>query len=113
MILIGDDPASQVYVRNKIKACAEVGHALAAQETHPATLAEAELLARIDALNADPSVHGILVQMPLPRHISAARVIEAIDARKDVDGYSIESAGRAPRRRAGVSSVHAVGLHEA
>jgi len=93
VIVVGDDPASQVYVRNKIKACAEVG-IRSLRETHPATLAEAELLARIDALNADPTVHGILVQMPLPRHISAARVIEAIDARKDVDGYSIESAGR-------------------
>jgi methylenetetrahydrofolate dehydrogenase (NADP+)/methenyltetrahydrofolate cyclohydrolase len=93
VLLVGDDPASQIYVRNKIKACAEVGiHSL--HETHPATLGEAELLARIASLNADPAVHGILVQMPLPRHISAARVIEAIDASKDVDGYSIESAGR-------------------
>jgi 5,10-methylene-tetrahydrofolate dehydrogenase/methenyl tetrahydrofolate cyclohydrolase len=93
VILVGDDPASQIYVRNKVKACAEVG-IRSLQETHPATLDEAGLLGRIDMLNADPSVHGILVQMPLPRHISAARVIEAIDVRKDVDGYSIESAGR-------------------
>ena len=93
VILVGDDPASQVYVRNKIKACAEVG-IRSLQETYAATLGEGELLARIAALNADPSVHGILVQMPLPRHIAAARVIEAIDPRKDVDGYSIESAGR-------------------
>jgi len=93
VILVGEDPASQVYVRNKIKACAEVG-IRSLQETHRATLAEAELLARIDALNEDPAVHGILVQMPLPRHISPARVIEAVDASKDVDGYSIESAGR-------------------
>jgi methylenetetrahydrofolate dehydrogenase (NADP+)/methenyltetrahydrofolate cyclohydrolase len=93
VILVGDDPASQIYVRNKIKACAEVG-IRSLQETHPATLDEAALLARIAALNADPAVHGILVQMPLPRQISAARVIEAVDARKDVDGYSIESAGR-------------------
>jgi methylenetetrahydrofolate dehydrogenase (NADP+)/methenyltetrahydrofolate cyclohydrolase len=93
VILVGNDPASQVYVRNKIKACAEVG-IRSLQEMHPATLGEAELLARIASLNADPAVHGILVQMPLPRHISAARVIEAIDASKDVDGYSIESAGR-------------------
>jgi len=93
VILVGEDPASQIYVRNKIKACAEVG-IRSSQETYPATLAEAELLARIAALNAEPAVHGILVQMPLPRHISPARVIEAVAASKDVDGYSIESAGR-------------------
>ena len=93
VILVGDDPASQVYVRNKIKACAEAG-VRSIQETYAADLAEAELLSRIAALNADDAVHGILVQMPLPPHISAQRVIEAIDASKDVDGYSIESAGR-------------------
>ena len=93
VILVGADPASQIYVRNKIKACAEVG-IRSLHETYPASLAEDELLARIAALNGDPAVHGILVQMPLPGHISPARVIEAIDVRKDVDGYSIESAGR-------------------
>jgi methylenetetrahydrofolate dehydrogenase (NADP+)/methenyltetrahydrofolate cyclohydrolase len=93
VILVGDDPASQVYVRNKIKACAEAG-IRSIQETYPADLAEAALLSRIAALNADDAVHGILVQMPLPPHISAQRVIEAIDASKDVDGYSVESAGR-------------------
>jgi methylenetetrahydrofolate dehydrogenase (NADP+)/methenyltetrahydrofolate cyclohydrolase len=93
VILVGDDAASQVYVRNKIKACAEAG-IRSIQETYAADLAEAELLGRIAALNADDAVHGILVQMPLPPHISAQRVIEAIDARKDVDGYSVESAGR-------------------
>ena len=93
VILVGDDPASAIYVRNKIKACAEIG-IRSLQETHPASLAQAELLARIAALNADPAVHGILVQLPLPPHIAPARVIEAIAASKDVDGYSIESAGR-------------------
>jgi len=93
VILVGDDPASQVYVRNKIKACAEAG-IRSIHETYPAELSEAALLDRIAALNADRSVHGILVQMPLPPHISAPRVIEAIDAGKDVDGYSVESAGR-------------------
>ena len=93
VILVGDDPASQVYVRNKIKACAEAG-IRSLQESYPADLPEAGLLARIAALNADRSVHGILVQMPLPAHISAPRVIEAIAAHKDVDGYSVESAGR-------------------
>ena len=92
VILIGDDPASAVYVRNKVKACAE--HGLHSHlERHPATLSEAELLARIRALNADPSIHGILVQMPLPKHIQPQRVIETISSAKDVDGYSVQSAG--------------------
>ena len=92
VILVGDDPASQVYVRSKVKACHEAGlHSIF--EQHPATLAEPELLARIAALNQDPTVHGILVQMPLPAHINPHRVIEAISPRKDVDGYSVLSAG--------------------
>jgi methylenetetrahydrofolate dehydrogenase (NADP+)/methenyltetrahydrofolate cyclohydrolase len=93
VILVGEDPASQIYVRNKVRACAEVG-IRSLQESYPASLGEVELLARIAALNADPAVHGILVQQPLPKHISAARVVEAIAASKDVDGFSIESAGR-------------------
>jgi methylenetetrahydrofolate dehydrogenase (NADP+)/methenyltetrahydrofolate cyclohydrolase len=93
VILVGDDAASRVYVRNKIKACEETG-IRSVLETYDASLSEAELLARIAALNGDASVHGILVQMPLPRHIDPARVIEAIAVTKDVDGYSIESAGR-------------------
>jgi methylenetetrahydrofolate dehydrogenase (NADP+)/methenyltetrahydrofolate cyclohydrolase len=93
VILVGDDPASQIYVRNKIKACEETG-IRSVLEQYGADLSESDLLARIAALNADPQIHGILVQMPLPRHIAAARVIEAISADKDVDGYSIESAGR-------------------
>ena len=93
VILVGEDPASQIYVKHKIKACAETG-IRSLQESYPADLGEAVLLERIAALNADSSVHGVLVQMPLPAHISAQRVIEAIDARKDVDGYSVESAGR-------------------
>jgi methylenetetrahydrofolate dehydrogenase (NADP+)/methenyltetrahydrofolate cyclohydrolase len=93
VVLVGDDPASQVYVRNKIKACADTG-IRSLLERHDDTLPEADLLARIAALNADPSVHGILVQLPLPRHISPQRVIEAIAPAKDVDGFSVESAGR-------------------
>jgi methylenetetrahydrofolate dehydrogenase (NADP+)/methenyltetrahydrofolate cyclohydrolase len=92
VILVGEDPASAVYVRNKVKACADNGlHSVF--EKYEATLTEAELLARIDALNNDPSIHGILVQMPLPKHISPHRVIEAISTSKDVDGYSTLSAG--------------------
>jgi methylenetetrahydrofolate dehydrogenase (NADP+) / methenyltetrahydrofolate cyclohydrolase len=92
VILVGDDPASAVYVRNKVKACAEHGlHSVL--EQYPATLSQAELLARIAALNADPAIHGILVQMPLPKHIDPAAVIAAIRTDKDVDGYSVLSAG--------------------
>ncbi len=92
VILVGDDPASAVYVRNKVKACEEHGlHSVL--ERYPATLPEAELLARVAALNADPAVHGILVQMPLPRHIDPQQVIEAIATHKDVDGFSVHSAG--------------------
>jgi len=93
VLLVGDDPASRVYVRNKVKACEEAGIRSLLEE-YGADLAEADLLARIAALNADPAVHGILVQMPLPKHIESAKVIEAISTDKDVDGYSVESAGR-------------------
>jgi methylenetetrahydrofolate dehydrogenase (NADP+) / methenyltetrahydrofolate cyclohydrolase len=92
VILVGDDPASKVYVRNKVKACADVGfHSVL--ERYDANLTEPCLLARIEALNADPAIHGILVQMPLPRHINPQKVIEAISVEKDVDGYSVLSAG--------------------
>ena len=92
VILVGEDPASHVYVRNKVKACGEAGfHSLL--EKYDADLSEAALLERIAALNIDPSIHGILVQMPLPKHINPNRVIEAIATSKDVDGYSVLSAG--------------------
>lgn len=92
VILVGEDPASAVYVRNKIKACEDNG-VRSIFEKYDATLSEAALLERIAALNADPTVHGILVQMPLPRHIDPHKVIEAIATAKDVDGYSVLSAG--------------------
>ena len=92
VILVGDNPASQVYVRNKVKACEEAGlHSVL--EKYDASMTEAELLARVEALNADPSIHGILVQLPLPDHIHAQRVIEAISPAKDVDGFHVASAG--------------------
>ncbi len=92
VILVGEDPASAVYVRNKVKACAEAGlHSVL--EKYEASLSEADLLSRIRALNDDPSIHGILVQMPLPKHIHPQRVIETISTAKDVDGYSVQSAG--------------------
>jgi methylenetetrahydrofolate dehydrogenase (NADP+) / methenyltetrahydrofolate cyclohydrolase len=92
VILVGDNQASQVYVRNKVKACEDTGmHSVL--ETWPATMTEAQLLARVDAMNKDASIHGILVQLPLPAHMNAQRVIEAISPEKDVDGFHIASAG--------------------
>ena len=92
VVLVGDDPASQIYVRNKVKACSDVGiHSEMLQM--PASTPEAELLTQIDRLNADAAIHGILVQMPLPRQIDPARVIEAIALDKDVDGFHLLSAG--------------------
>ncbi|MEY4076579.1 MAG: Bifunctional protein FolD protein, partial [Pseudomonadota bacterium] len=92
VILVGENPASQVYVRNKVKACHDSGlHSIL--EKHPASLTEAALLNRIDALNHDTGIHGILVQLPLPAHIDAQKVIEAISPAKDVDGFHIASAG--------------------
>jgi methylenetetrahydrofolate dehydrogenase (NADP+)/methenyltetrahydrofolate cyclohydrolase len=92
VILVGEDPASQVYVRNKVKACEDAGiHSVL--DKYDAALTEAALLARIDALNRDPSIHGILVQMPLPKHIDPNKVIDAIATSKDVDGFSVQSAG--------------------
>ncbi|HMZ01674.1 MAG TPA: bifunctional methylenetetrahydrofolate dehydrogenase/methenyltetrahydrofolate cyclohydrolase FolD [Burkholderiaceae bacterium] len=92
VILVGDNPASQVYVRNKVKAC-EDGGLHSVLEKYDATMTEAELLARIDALNRDPAIHGILVQLPLPKHIDDHKVIEAISPAKDVDGFHVSSAG--------------------
>jgi len=92
VILVGENPASQVYVRNKVKACADSGlHSVL--EKYPDTLNEADLLDRIEALNQDDSIHGILVQLPLPAQMDAQRVIEAISPAKDVDGFHIASAG--------------------
>ncbi len=92
VVLVGDNSASQVYVRNKVKACQDSGlHSVL--EKYPETLTESELLARVHALNLDNSIHGILVQLPLPAHIDAQKVIEAISPAKDVDGFHIASAG--------------------
>lgn len=92
VILVGDSPASQVYVRNKVKACLDNGiHSVF--DKYEAGMTEAELLARIDVLNADPSIHGILVQLPLPAHIDSHKVLEAIAPEKDVDGFHISNAG--------------------
>ena len=92
VVLVGDDPASAVYVRHKVKDCEAAGlHSVL--ERYPATTAESDLLARVRALNAEPRIHGILVQMPLPRQIDPHKVIEAIAPHKDVDGFHVANAG--------------------
>lgn len=92
VVLVGEDPASRIYVRNKVKACAEVGIV----STHielPVDATREQLLATIAGLNADPAVHGILVQLPLPPHLDSREVIELIDPAKDVDGFHPRNAG--------------------
>ena len=92
VILVGDNPASQTYVRHKGSDCESVGMRFIL-DRFAADLSEAALLARIAALNADPSVHGMLVQLPLPRHIDTNKVIAAISPAKDADGFHVHSAG--------------------
>jgi methylenetetrahydrofolate dehydrogenase (NADP+)/methenyltetrahydrofolate cyclohydrolase len=92
VVLVGDNPASEVYVRNKVKACEDNG-LFSSYDRYPATLSEAALLERIDELNRDPKIHGILVQLPLPKHIDSHKVIEAIAPEKDVDGFHVANAG--------------------
>jgi methylenetetrahydrofolate dehydrogenase (NADP+) / methenyltetrahydrofolate cyclohydrolase len=92
VVLVGEDPASQVYVRNKVAACAKAGmHSV--MHKLPATTSESDLLALVETLNNDPAIHGILVQFPVPKHISEEKVITAISSNKDVDGLHPDSAG--------------------
>jgi methylenetetrahydrofolate dehydrogenase (NADP+)/methenyltetrahydrofolate cyclohydrolase len=91
-VLVGDNPASQIYVRNKRRACDKAGIASFPHEL-PATTTETELLALISRLNADPAVHGILVQLPLPAHINESTIVDAVSPLKDVDGFSPLSLG--------------------
>ena len=93
VILVGDHPASQSYVRSKGKACEEAGF-YSLTEYMPADMSEIALLSKIQELNHDPKIHGILVQLPLPKHIHEQKVIEAIDPRKDVDGFHPSNVGR-------------------
>ena len=93
VVLIGEDPASQIYVRNKTKACDEAGIA-SIQHQLPASISERDLLGLIAELNRDRKVHGILVQLPLPKHVSAEAVIHSIAPGKDVDGFHPENVGR-------------------
>lgn len=92
VVLVGDNPASEVYVRNKVKACEDNG-LYSSYDRYAESLSEADLLKRIDELNRDPKIHGILVQLPLPKHIDSHKVIEAIAPEKDVDGFHVANAG--------------------
>jgi methylenetetrahydrofolate dehydrogenase (NADP+)/methenyltetrahydrofolate cyclohydrolase len=92
VVLVGSDPASQVYVKNKVAACQKAGlHSVL--EQYPSSMTQAELLERVRILNADPAIHGILIQLPLPKHIDAHLVIETIASQKDVDGFHVSNAG--------------------
>jgi methylenetetrahydrofolate dehydrogenase (NADP+)/methenyltetrahydrofolate cyclohydrolase len=97
VVMVGDNPASQVYVRHKRSACAECGMYSIAVDL-PRSTSEVELLARIDELNADDRIDGILVQLPLPEHIRQTSVVERIDPRKDVDGFHPYNIGRLAER---------------
>jgi methylenetetrahydrofolate dehydrogenase (NADP+)/methenyltetrahydrofolate cyclohydrolase len=101
VVLVGADPASAVYVRNKRKACKQVGFQSFDFDL-PADTSEAKLFALVDRLHADPAVHGILVQLPLPPHIDANALIDHIDPRKDVDGFSAVNLGHLALRRFGL-----------
>jgi methylenetetrahydrofolate dehydrogenase (NADP+)/methenyltetrahydrofolate cyclohydrolase len=92
VILVGEDPASSVYVRNKVSACEKAGFR-SIREIYPPSVEPVEVLAKIAELNADPAVHGILVQLPLPKHFDSAAVLEAIVPEKDVDGFHAENVG--------------------
>ena len=92
VILVGEDPASQVYVRNKVNACEAAG-IFSQKIVYPADVAQDAVMAKIAELNADPRIHGILVQLPLPRHFNEAAVLEAIAVDKDVDGFHAENVG--------------------
>ncbi len=92
VIIVGEDPPSQVYVRRKMKACAEVG-IRSERHAFPADVPQDQVLDLIARLNADPGIHGILVQLPLPPHIDVRRVLEAIAAEKDVDGFNLYNVG--------------------
>jgi methylenetetrahydrofolate dehydrogenase (NADP+) / methenyltetrahydrofolate cyclohydrolase len=92
VILVGDNPASAVYVRNKVRACAEVG-IRSVRYDFPVDIPQETVLSTIEQLNADPGIHGILVQLPLPLHIASSRVLRTISAEKDVDGFHLYNVG--------------------
>jgi|SRR5688572_2724868 len=101
VILAGDDPASKVYVRNKVRACEETGVRSSLRE-YPPSVSSAELVDQVARLNADPAVHGILIQLPLPQQVDALRVLDAVAPAKDVDGFHAHNMGALLAGRAGV-----------
>lgn len=109
VVLVGNDPASAVYVRNKRRACHHVGFASRDFDL-PASTTQVQLEALIDKLNADPAIHGILVQLPLPEHIEASCVVNRIDPRKDVDGFHPENIGRLALRQRGLRPCTSKGV---
>lgn len=109
VILVGDEPASAVYVRNKRRACVRVGFSSMAFDL-PGDTPESELIALVERLNADPAVHGILVQLPLPEHVDANALINRIDPRKDVDGFQAENVGRLVLRQRGLRPCTSKGV---
>lgn len=111
VILAGEDPASKVYVRNKERACEKVGIRSRVIRL-PDAVSQEELLAHIDAANRDEAVHGILVQLPLPRHIDGAVVLKAIDPKKDVDGFHVENAGALLSGAPGIAPCTPSGIME-
>jgi methylenetetrahydrofolate dehydrogenase (NADP+)/methenyltetrahydrofolate cyclohydrolase len=100
VVLAGDDPASRLYVRNKIRACEQTGVRSELHE-YPHDVHEATLVERIEGLNNDPGVHGILIQLPLPRQLDVSRILDAVSPAKDVDGFSLESLGALAAGRPG------------
>jgi methylenetetrahydrofolate dehydrogenase (NADP+) / methenyltetrahydrofolate cyclohydrolase len=109
VILVGDEPASSVYVRNKRRACRHVGFESFDFDL-PSTTAGADLFGLVERLNADPAVHGILVQLPLPAHVDANALINRIDPRKDVDGFQAENVGRLVLRQRGLRPCTSKGV---
>src|SRR6478736_6603754 len=109
VVFVGNDPASAVYVRNKRRACKHVGFRSRDYDL-PATATQADLTQLIDRLNADPDIHGILVQLPLPAHIDAPALINRIDPRKDVDGFHPENIGRLALRQRGLRPCTSKGV---
>jgi methylenetetrahydrofolate dehydrogenase (NADP+)/methenyltetrahydrofolate cyclohydrolase len=109
VVFVGNDPASAVYVRNKRRACKHVGFRSRDYDL-PATATQTELTELIDRLNADPEIHGILVQLPLPAHIDAPSLINRIDPRKDVDGFHPENIGRLALRQRGLRPCTSKGV---
>lgn len=109
VILVGDDPASEIYVRHKQQACEAAGLRSSVHK-HPASMTEAALLSLIRSLNEDVSVHGILVQLPLPAHIDSSKVIESISPHKDVDGFHPYNVGRLALRQPALRSCTPKGI---